>query len=66
MMITNHNSDKILVVLTKHYGFNFSLLPVNSQAGVETETGSSYVLDLHPFFNKVTYWLIIVDLTKVE
>jgi predicted RNA binding protein YcfA (HicA-like mRNA interferase family) len=21
MMITNHNSDKILVVLTKHYGF---------------------------------------------
>jgi predicted RNA binding protein YcfA (HicA-like mRNA interferase family) len=21
MMITNHNSDKILVILTKHYGF---------------------------------------------
>jgi predicted RNA binding protein YcfA (HicA-like mRNA interferase family) len=62
MMITNHNSDKILVVLTKHYGFVIDRIS-NSHFQVNHPDGRRITVPIH---NRIKLGVIESITTQVH
>jgi predicted RNA binding protein YcfA (HicA-like mRNA interferase family) len=62
MMITNHNSDKILVVLTKHYGFVIDRIS-NSPFQVNHPDGRRITVPIH---NRIKLGVIESITTQVH
>jgi predicted RNA binding protein YcfA (HicA-like mRNA interferase family) len=61
-MITNHNSDKILVVLTKHYGFVIDRIS-NSHFQVNHPDGRRITVPIH---NRIKLGVIESITTQVH